>query len=126
MDGGLKVAVTLVKAVRDAKGKDMFSQAAKGKRLFAVQLALKNVGTETYQDSPSNGALVFDADDQQYNADFREVAAGPSLSSSLKLAPGRSGRGFLVFEVPAKAKVTRFQLALDSGFADQSGEWLLK
>ncbi|MFF4242615.1 DUF4352 domain-containing protein [Actinomadura geliboluensis] len=125
-DEGLKVAVTVVKVAQKAKGKSDFDQPESGQRFAAVQVRLKNVGTIAYDDSPGNGAKVVDAQDQQYESYIGDVALGPSIGSSVKLAPGSTRKGYLVFSVPKKVKLTKFQFTLDSGFAAQSGEWLLK
>ncbi|WP_156325392.1 hypothetical protein [Nonomuraea sp. SBT364] len=47
------------------------------------------------------------------------------LSPRVTLAAGDQRRGTLVFEVPKNAKIERFQFALESGFAEQKGEWRL-
>lgn len=125
-DEGMKVAVTVVKVAQKAEGKDEFNQPEPGQRFAAVQIRLKNVGTIAYDDSPGNGAKVVDAQDQQYESYLGDVALGPSIGSDVKLAPGSTRKGYLVFSVPKKAKLTKFQFTLDSGFATQSGEWLLK
>lgn len=123
---GLKIAVTVVKISSSARGKDEFNQPQPGQRFVAVQIALKNIGSVAYDDSPSNGAKLIDAEDQQYDAGLEEVALGQSIGSSVKLAPGSTRKGYLVFSVPKKAKIAKFQFTLDSGFGPQSGEWLLK
>ncbi len=125
MEKELKIAVKVARVIRNAKGKDEFNRPEKGSRFVAVQIVLKNVGTQAYDDSPTNGAKLIDADDQQYDADFSEIAAGPFIGSAVKIAPGNSRKGFIVFLVPKTAKLAKFQFTLDSGFAGQSGEWAL-
>ncbi|WP_285701876.1 DUF4352 domain-containing protein [Actinomadura sp. NBRC 104412] len=123
---GLKLEVTVVKVVPSAKPKDEFNVPEPGHRFAAVQIRLKNVGSTTYDDSPGNGAQLIDDEDQQYNDNLNEIALGPSIGASVKLAPGSSRKGYLVFSVPKKAKLSKFQFTLDSGFGPQAGEWLLK
>jgi hypothetical protein len=41
----------------------------------------------------------------------------------VNIAPGASGLGCIVFEVPQSAKITEVQFTLDSGFAQQTGQW---
>ncbi|MEO3782431.1 DUF4352 domain-containing protein [Actinocorallia sp. B10E7] len=123
-DEELKIAVTVLKVV-NTKSTDEFTTPEKGNRFVAVRLALKNVGSQAYDDSPSNGAKLIDADDQQYDAALvTGVAAGPLLDT-VKLAPGKGRQGVIVFSVPKKTKLAGFQFALDSGFAPQTGEWTL-
>jgi uncharacterized protein DUF4352 len=123
---GLKVAVTVVRFSPSARGKDEFNQPEKGQRFVAVQITMKNVGSIAYDDSPGNGAKLIDADDQQYDETMQDVAAGPSIGSAVKLGPGSTRKGYLVFSVPKKTKLAKFQFTLDSGMAPQAGEWLLK
>lgn len=125
-EDGLKLEVTVVKAVPSAKPKDEFNVPEPGKRFAAVQIRLKNVGSTTYDDSPGNGAQLIDTEDQQYDEDLNEIALGASIGTSVKLPPGSSRKGYLVFSVPKKAKLSKFQFTLDSGFGPQAGEWLLK
>lgn len=123
---GLKIAVTVVRVSPSAMGKDEFNQPEKGQRFVAVQITLKNVGSIAYDHSPGNGAKLIDVEDQQYDAALTDVALGPSIGSDVKLGPGSTRKGYLVFSVPKKIKLAKFQFTLDSGLAPQSAEWLLK
>jgi hypothetical protein len=123
---GLKIAVTVVRVSPSAMGKDEFNQPEKGQRFVAVQITLKNVGSIAYDHSPGNGAKLIDVEDQQYDAALTDVALGPSIGSDVKLGPGSTRKGYLVFSVPKKIKLAKFQFTLDSGFAPQAAEWLLK
>lgn len=125
-EDGLKLEVAVLKVVLPAKPKDEFNVPEPGNRFAAVQVRLKNVGSTAYDDSPGNGAQLIDAEDQQYDEALSEIALGTSIGASVKLAPGGSRKGYLVFEVPKKAKLSKFQFTLDSGFGPQAGEWLLK
>lgn len=119
-----EVKVTVVKVVNKASGSDEFTKSAAGKRFVAVQFVIENVGQYAYEDSPSNGSKVIDAEDQQFPATFQESNAGPALPSGAKLAPGKSLKGFLTYEVPTSAKLTGVQFGVDSGFGE-TGEWRL-
>ncbi|MFC0039636.1 DUF4352 domain-containing protein [Actinomadura rayongensis] len=125
-ESGLKLEVTVVKVVPSARPKDEFSTPEPGKRFAAVQIRLKNVGSVTYDDSPGNGAQLIDTEDQQYDEDLNDISLGTSIGTSVKLAPGSSRKGYLVFSVLKKARLSKFQFSLDSGFGPQTGEWLLK
>jgi hypothetical protein len=123
---GSELDVTVVKVADPAKSADEFMQPASGKRLVGVQFQIVNTGEVAYSDSPSNGAQVADSEGQQFSATFGDITAGPSMASSLKLKPGAKGLGWIVFEVPEAAKVDTVQFAMDSGFADKTGEWKLR
>ncbi|MGW2153400.1 DUF4352 domain-containing protein [Nonomuraea sp. NPDC001699] len=121
---GLKMAVTLTRLVDPATA-GQYQAPRAGHRLVAVQLTLKNVGPTVYSDSPTNGAVLIDADDQQYQSSFQDVREGQGFGGLATIDNGDSRKGMIVYEVPKSAKVVRFQFALDSGFADQKGEWTL-
>jgi hypothetical protein len=124
-DDGSKLDVTVVKVVDPAKGADEFTTPGSGKRYVGIQFRLVNTGSVAYNDSPSNGAQVSDADGQQFESAFADISAGPSMSSDVKLKPGGKALGWIVFEVPKASKVSVVQFGMDSGFAEQTGEWKL-
>lgn len=117
--------VTIVKVVDNAKPADEFFSPEDGHRWLGVQFQLVNTGSAAYNDSPTNGAQVADSDGQQFQPTFADITAGPSMPGSLKLAPGAKGLGWVVFEVPKTSKVTTVQFAMNSGFAEQTGQWKL-
>lgn len=47
------------------------------------------------------------------------------MASEVKLKPGAKALGWIVFEVPKASKVSVVQFGMDSGFAQQTGEWKL-
>ncbi|PZH18355.1 hypothetical protein C1I97_03870 [Streptomyces sp. NTH33] len=126
MKGGSRLDVTVVKVADPAKSADEFTEPDSGKRFVGVQFKLVNTGKAAYDDSPSNGAQVADSEGQQFDTTFADITAGPSMSSALKLKPGAQGLGWIVFEVPKASKLDTVQFTMDSGFADQTGEWKLK
>jgi len=121
-DQGETMAVTVVKVVDPAKSSDPYDRPSRGHRYVAVELRLSNAGTTTYNDSPSNGAALVDTQSHSYQSNFGSVE--PDLGSP-RIAPGDSRVGYITFEVPKQAKLRLFQFALDSGFAEQTGEWAL-
>ncbi|MFD4952981.1 DUF4352 domain-containing protein [Streptomyces sp. NPDC058451] len=123
---GSQLDVTVVKVADPGKPADEFTEPDAGKRFVGVQFQLVNTGKAVYSDSPSNGAQVADGEGQQFDSTFADITAGPSMSSSLKLKPGAKGLGWIVFEVPKGSKLDAVQFTMDSGFADQTGEWKLK
>lgn len=125
-DDGAKLDVTLVKWVDPAKSSDEYTSPEKGNRWVAVQLRITNTGSAVYSDSPENGMQVADTDGQQFQPTYADITAGPAMSSSVKLTPGSKALGWTVFEVPKGSKIETLQFAMDSGFADETGQWTIK
>ncbi|MEO3856240.1 DUF4352 domain-containing protein [Acrocarpospora sp. B8E8] len=124
-DEALKMAIKVSKVIKAGESANEMFAAKSGNRLYGIQLTLKNVGTDVYDDAPGNGAKVIDAEGQEYDASlFGEIANAQNIGSTT-ISVGDVRKGFVVFEVPAKAKIVKFQLALNSGFAGHHGEWLL-
>lgn len=122
---GEEIHVTLVKIVVTDKPSNEFDGPSQGNRWVSIQWRIKNVGTETYDDSPSNGSTVSNSADESYDSTIViGTRAGAQFSDNLKIAPGHSGLGYITYEVPKKAKIVSAQFGEDSGFGD-SGEWLL-
>jgi Domain of unknown function (DUF4352) len=118
-----RMAVTIVKVIADARPATSFDAASHGKRLYAVQIRLQNIGTAPYSDAPSNSAVITDNLGQSYQASFSNVQDCQSYPGSENIAAGSTGLGCVVFEIPAGVKITGVQFTLDSGFADQTGHW---
>ncbi|MFD7390198.1 DUF4352 domain-containing protein [Streptomyces sp. NPDC059852] len=125
MDSGSGLDVTVKKVVDDAKSSDEFFTPESGKRWVGVQFELVNTGSKAYSDSPSNGAQIVDDQGQQFPSVIAEITAGPSMSSDVRLKPGAKALGWIVFEVPKASKTATVTFAMDSGFAQQVGEWKL-
>ncbi|MGW1134411.1 DUF4352 domain-containing protein [Streptomyces griseoluteus] len=125
MEGG-KLDVTVVKVIDPAKAGDEFTVPEDGNRFVGIQFQLVNTGAKAYSDSPANGAQVTDADGQQFQPTFADLSAGPSMSSDVRLKPGAKALGWITFEVPKGVKPATVQFSMNSGFADQTGEWKLK
>ncbi|MEU5036572.1 DUF4352 domain-containing protein [Streptomyces rubiginosohelvolus] len=122
-EDGEQVEATLKKLVDPAQPKDEFFAPEDGNRWVAAQFELTNTGTKPYSDSPSNGAQVADADGQRFQATFADTKAGPSMTSDAKVPPGEKVLGWITFEVPKASKVVTVQFGLNSGFAEQTGQW---
>ncbi|MDX2685112.1 DUF4352 domain-containing protein [Streptomyces scabiei] len=90
---------------------------------MAVQFRLKNTGTVVYDDSPSNGARLVDAQGQQFDTAFEDTTAGPGFPGSVAVAPGDTALGFITFEVPTASKIAKVQFAMNSGFSGSTGQW---
>lgn len=124
-EDGSKLDVTVVKVVDPAKAGDEFTEPESGNRFVGVQFQLVNTGTKAYSDSPANGAQITDSDGQQFQPTFADITAGPSMSSDVRLKPGAKALGWITFEVPKGIKPATVQFTMESGFADQTGEWKL-
>ncbi|MGW3571849.1 DUF4352 domain-containing protein [Streptomyces sp. NPDC000941] len=122
-DDGEQLDVTMKKWLDPAKSADEFTTPAAGKRWVAVQIQLTNTGTTTYSDSPSNCIQAADADGQRFDATFGDITAGPQMTSDLKLPAGDKALGWVVIEVPKASKVATLQFTMNSGFADETGQW---
>lgn len=124
-DPGLKMTVTVNQLVNPAAPAQDFMKPKSGNKFVAVQVTLANVGQAVYSDSPTNGAMLIDGEGQQYRATIYDVREGQSFGGSATINAGDSRKGMIVFEVPESAKLVKIQFALNSGFADQKGEWTL-
>lgn len=125
MEDGSKLDVTAVKVADNAKSGDEFFAPEDGNRWIGVQFQLVNTGSKAYSDSPANGTKVADEQGQQFGPTFADITAGPSMSSDVTLKPGAKALGWIVFELPKASKADIVQFTMDSGFADQTGEWKL-
>jgi hypothetical protein len=120
---GEKMAVTVTRVFRHAQAATQFDTPQQGDRLYAVQFRLTDTGSVAYSDSPSNGAAVVDAAGQSYQSAFDNAAECDSFPGTENIAPGASGLGCIVFEVPQTAIITEVQFTLDSGMGPQTGQW---
>lgn len=125
LQNGERLRVTVLKVLAPLEVGE-FDRPSKGKRYVGIELRLKNVGTRRYSDSPGNGATLIYSGGRQADSTFvLEGPCGGSFSSSVKLAPGSSRRGCIAYEIPKGTFPKRFQFTMNSGFADQTGEWTL-
>lgn len=124
-DPGLAVKVTVVKVVNPATPAQDFMKPKSGNKFVALEVTLENVGQAVYSDAPTNGAMLIDGEGQQFRSTLYDVREGQSLNGTATINVGDSRKGVIVFEVPESAKLVKLQFALNSGFADQKGEWTL-
>lgn len=123
---GERVKVKVIKVI-DAVPTGEFDEPESGNRFIGVKIRLRNVGSATYDDSPSNGAELILRNDTQ--AEEGLVSSGPCSSdfgSQAKISPGSTQVGCLPFEAKKGVKPRTFQFTLASGFGPQSGEWRLR
>ncbi len=117
--------VTVLKIVDSPDGSDEFTKPADGMRFVAVQFRIKDTSAKAYSDAPQNSAKLLDAQGQSYGTSLSDTKAGPGFQVPVNIAPGESALGFITFEVPKDAKIAKAQFALDSGFAQQTAQWVL-
>ncbi|MFC5822317.1 DUF4352 domain-containing protein [Nonomuraea insulae] len=124
-DPGLQMAVTVNQVVNPASPAQDFMKPKTGNKVVAVQVTLSNVGQAVYNDSPTNGAMLIDGEGQQYRSTYFDVREGQSYGGISTINTGDTRKGMIVYEVPEGAKLAKFQFGLNSGFAQQKGEWTL-
>ncbi|MDO9354693.1 MAG: DUF4352 domain-containing protein [Solirubrobacteraceae bacterium] len=120
---GVEMVATVERVIDPVYGSE-FDEPAAGKRYVGVVLRLTNTGDAQYDDSPSNGAALTYGDDREASATI--VSGGQcsgGFTGGAKISVGSKRKGCVVFEVPKSNTIKTFQLSLDSGFADQAGEW---
>jgi hypothetical protein len=122
---GLQMSVTVDQLVAAATPASDLLKPKAGAKLVAVQVTLVNTSQSVYGDAPSNGAWLIDAQGQQYRSTVHGVREGQSFGGGATINAGDSRQGMIVFEVPEGAVPAKFQFALDSGYAEQKGEWTL-
>ncbi|GAA4996061.1 DUF4352 domain-containing protein [Kitasatospora paranensis] len=121
---GARMAVTVTSVVDPANPANDIGSPSPGRKLVAVQFRLRNTGSTTYSDAPSNGAEVVDDQGQGFNATVTTtVTSGQAFPAGVHLAPGDSALGFVVFDLPVTSRPARVQFTLDSGLADRTGQW---
>ncbi|MFI9176169.1 DUF4352 domain-containing protein [Streptomyces lincolnensis] len=118
-----KLAVTVVKVVDPATGKDI--RPGTGQRYVAVQFRLHNTGSVDYSDAPDNSAKVIDVQGQQFSSWITETTAGPGFGGTTTIPVGDTALGYIAFKVPSTSKITKIQFAMESGFANDVGQWLV-
>ncbi len=118
--GALRLGVKVQQVVSTAIGQGDFEIPRKGERFVAVRFILKNLGTATYDDSPTYGAKVVDGAGHEYDPTVATVSAGRGFGRLLRLRHDQAASGFIVFAVPRAAKITGVRYTLNAG---DRGEW---
>lgn len=123
---GTQLKVTVLDVIDPAVGGE-FDEVTAGKRRVGIKIRMENTGSTTFTDSPSNGAVLLTAADEQGESTIVSggVCSG-NFATSVTIGPGSRQQGCLPFEVPKGAKLKTFQMKLDSGFGPQAGEWTLR
>lgn len=103
---------------------DSIDAPEQGHHMVGVRMLVKSTGTTPLDEAFDNDAKLITADDTSYDAQV--TVNGPCISpSSQRISPGAQRRICLAFEIPDGTRPKTFQFTLDSGFADETGEWTL-
>ncbi len=88
--------------------------AAPGEVLMAVQMTIRNQGDLHWVSKPGTSVVLRDDADATHRTvpAFTRVAAGRVLPEVIRLAPGRTTRGFMVFEVPRGTTISQVKLTV--------------
>lgn len=123
---GAGADVTLVKIVDPATGADQYTTPDSGKRFVGVQLNIKNTSTSAEQIAPDNDTTLFDSTGQSYSTDLNSLASCQAFAGGgPNLAPGESALGCETFQIPTGATIAKVEFTPSSGFANDTGEWLV-
>ncbi|GGS21128.1 hypothetical protein Snoj_22100 [Streptomyces nojiriensis] len=120
---GQRLDVTLTQVVDPARPTD--PEPTGSDRLVATRFRLENTGTAVYQDSPAPAAHLLDTAGQRFTGDDVPTTAGPAFPGTVTLDPGGTAEGFITFRIPADAEPAAVQFALNTGLADDVGQWSL-
>ncbi|MDQ3648164.1 MAG: DUF4352 domain-containing protein [Actinomycetota bacterium] len=96
----------------------------RGRRWVGLRLRLEGLGPGPYKDAPGNGSRLL-AGDRGFRAVTAQPDGCPPFEVLLKLAPGRSVTGCVIFEVPQGTSVGRFRFVPSSGFSPDVATWRL-
>ncbi|MFC1408717.1 hypothetical protein ACEZCY_05400 [Streptacidiphilus sp. N1-12] len=127
-DPGEQVTVTFLQVVDPACGVGGPSLLDRGMKYVGLRLRLLDSGRKPYSDSPSNCSWGrTDTGLQVGSFVYPTLAEGPAVAprGNLVLKPGQSATSYVVMEIPQHAHMARIDFTMDSGFADETGEWTL-
>jgi hypothetical protein len=97
---------------------------AKGARFVGVLITLRNIGDQTYSESPLSDSKLLAADGSE--ADPVNLLGGPCggrFPLHVTLRPRARAAGCVPFELAGGLQPASFRFALDSGFGPEAGTW---
>jgi hypothetical protein len=100
-----------------------FETPAEGNQYVGVWISLKNVGRKRYSDAPGNGAKLVDTRAKVHDSTIVVSGDTCETTSDLRIPAGQTRRICIPFEVPTGVRLRYFEFTLNSGFADQTGQW---
>ena len=124
---GYTADVIVVKIIDPAQSTNAYITPEAGKRYVGVQLKITNTSTKATDGYyPNNDVTLVDSKDQAYTSDFADLADCQAFASAgTKLAAGESMLGCVTFQIPETATVAKLKYTPNSGFADNTGVWLV-
>ncbi|HET8992122.1 MAG TPA: DUF4352 domain-containing protein [Candidatus Saccharimonadales bacterium] len=119
--------VTLVQVLDPATGADQYTTPDAGNRFVGVQLRIKNTSTTAESIAPDNDVTLFDTKGQSYSPDIADSLANCQgfANGGPNLGPGESALGCETFQIPTTDTVAKVEFTPSSGFANDTGEWLV-
>lgn len=119
-----RVGVTALAVVDPVPRGGYLLRPKRGRRWVGLRLRVEALGPGVYKDAPGNGSRLL-AGAQSYRAVTAQPDGCPPLEVLLKLAPGQSATGCVIFEIPRGRSVGRFRFTPSSGFAPDVATWRL-
>lgn len=98
-NGAKKSKVTVLQIADSASSANMFLQPDAGKKFWAIEVEIENVGT---QEVTSLDWKLRDSKDLEHDRQFMNDV-GPNIEVFYNLTPGGKTRGWVVFEIDADA-----------------------
>jgi hypothetical protein len=99
-----------------------FESVPSGKRLVGVNISLKNTGQAAYSDAPSNSTKLVTTAGKVIGAVITESDECKS-PGSVNVPRGQKRSVCIAFLVPKSAHLRYLKFALNSGYANQVGQW---
>jgi hypothetical protein len=129
LHGTMKVKVLKVQdPMKSPPAKGLIREVPrKGNRFVGVRVTLTNVGDKPYSDSILNGAhLVTDVAKAAQPTILLSGRCQSRFGTKTRVPAGASKTGCLPFQVKKAAKVSGFELTLDSGYGPEKGSWKIR
>lgn len=121
---GSRVRVTALEVVDPVRSGAYSLEPQAGTRWVGVRLRLQALGPMPYDDSPGNASRVF-AGGRSYESDTASPDGCKQLDAVLKIPPGGSITGCVIFEVARGDKPTRLSYVASSGYSPDVASWRL-
>jgi Domain of unknown function (DUF4352) len=122
---GERVEATLV-AYRKSVFAGEYDEPEDGMRFVGVTLRIRNIGSVSYSDSPSNGAVILTPRGEQgKTATIATGECSENFAESVRIAPGQSQEGCIAFEIPEGVTAAKLQWTPSSGFSNETAEWTI-
>ncbi len=114
-----------VEGVRTVKASPGAPYLVPGNRWAAARVVVHNDGRRSWRSQPGTSWSVTDADGGPHQAHGQvAIGAGPTLPDVVRLPPGRSERGWVVFQVPLSVPLVRATVTVGPG-APATASWVV-